>query len=295
MSDQTPKKQKVRFFVLAFALSFFVLAMLGLMVVFILNPVQEQTPSSQISTDAFYLPREEDNLTILLVGHTPQNEEAIFFALVRLDMLSGRIPVILFPEQMALDEETGFGSLAEAYQSGGAAAVSKALSETYSMPVDRYADGDSQSLIDAVNRIGIAEYELDQALSYNENGIFISLSAGRQLIDGQKFLDILRYPDYEEGQLEQCREGAHLIASYINSRLEAVLGQNAPALVSGLLDLVDTNISYLDFESRLPALTFLSKLSGEPAQAYTPTGGWNKDGVFVPDAATRRQLVQIFA
>ena len=92
-------------------------------------------------------------------------------------------------------------------------------------PVHRYADGDSQSLIDAVNRIGVAEYELSQSLSYNEDGIFISLSAGRQLIDGQKFLDILRYPNYRESDLEQCREGAKLIASYINSRFAAVLGQ----------------------------------------------------------------------
>ena len=115
------------------------------------------------------------------------------------------------------------------------------------------------------------------------------------MIDGQKFLDILRYPNYRESDLEQCREGAKLIASYINSRFAAVLGQNAGALVSGLLNLVDTNLSYVDFESRLPALTFLSKLSGDPAQAYTLTGAWNKVGFFVPDAAARRQLVQAFA
>lgn len=295
MSPKSAKKQKVRFFVLAFALSFFVLAMMGLIVVFVLNPVQEQSPSSQISADSFYLPGEEDNLSVLLACRGPQEGEAIFFALVRLDMLSGRIPVILLPPQMILDEETGYGSLAEAYQKGGAEAVARALETAYSISVDRYADGDGQSLIDTINRVGIAEYELSQDLSYNENGMFISLSAGRQLIDGQKFLDILRYPKYKGGQLEQCGEGARLIASYINSRLGAVLGQNAESLVSGLLDLVDTNLSYLDFESRLPALNFLSKLSGEPAQAYTLTGGWNKSGAFVPDPAARRQLVQTFA
>ena len=51
MSAQNSKKQKARFFVLAFALSFFVLAMMGLIVVFVLNPVEEENPSSQISTD----------------------------------------------------------------------------------------------------------------------------------------------------------------------------------------------------------------------------------------------------
>lgn len=295
MPAQNFKKQKTRFFVLAFAMSFFVLAMMGLIVVFVFNPVEEEKPSSQISADSFYLPREEDNLTILLTGRAPQEKDALFFALVRLDMLGGRIPVILFPPQTALDAQTGYATVSEAYQKGGASAAAKALSDSFSIPVDRYADGDSQSLIDAVNRIGVAEYELSQSLSYNEDGIFISLSAGRQLIDGQKFLDILRYPNYRESDLEQCREGAKLIASYINSRFTAVLGQNAGALVSGLLNVVDTNLSYVDFESRLPALTFLSKLSGDPAQAYTLTGAWNKAGFFVPDAAARRQLVQAFA
>lgn len=295
MPAQNFKKQKTRFFVLAFAMSFFVLAMMGLIVVFVFNPVEEENPSSQISADSFYLPREEDNLTILLTGRAPQEKDALFFALVRLDMLGGRIPVILFPPQTALDAQTGYATVSEAYQKGGASAAAKALSDSFSIPVDRYADGDSQSLIDAVNRIGVAEYELSQSLSYNEDGIFISLSAGRQLIDGQKFLDILRYPNYRESDLEQCREGAKLIASYINSRFAAVLGQNAGALVSGLLNVVDTNLSYVDFESRLPALTFLSKLSGDPAQAYTLTGAWNKAGFFVPDAAARRQLVQAFA
>ena len=187
MSAQNSKKQKARFFVLAFALSFFVLAMMGLIVVFVLNPVEEENPSSQISTDAFYLPQEEDNLTILLTGRAPQEKAPLFFALVRLDMLEGRVPVILFPPQTALDEQTGYAALSEAYQKGGAPAAAKALSDSFSIPVDRYADGDSQALIDAVNRIGVAEYELSKNLSYNKDGVFINLSAGRQLIDGQKF------------------------------------------------------------------------------------------------------------
>ena len=111
MPAQNLKKQKTRFFVLAFAMSFFVLAMMGLIVVFVFNPVEEEKPSSQISADSFYLPREEDNLTILLTGRAPQEKDALFFALVRLDMLGGRIPVILFPPQTALDAQTGYATV----------------------------------------------------------------------------------------------------------------------------------------------------------------------------------------
>ncbi|MDD3193187.1 MAG: LCP family protein [Oscillospiraceae bacterium] len=295
MSQQNRKNRKTRFFALAFALSFFTLAMMGLIVVFVFNPLPENPVSSQISADTFYLPQKEDNLTVLLVGRGARKEDLPLFALVRLDMLGGRIPVVLFPAQTILHGETGFSTLEDAYEKEGARAVAKALSDSFSVPVDRYADMDSQAIIDGVNRIGVAEYELAESLSYNENGIFISLSAGRQLIDGQKFLDILRYPAYGGGALQQCEEGAKLIASYLNSRLDTFLGRNAEALVGGLLDLADTDISYLDFQSRLPALTFLSKLSGDPSVPHALTGGWNKAGEFVPDAAARRRLVQAFA
>mgnify|MGYP001630978861 FL=1 len=53
MPAQNFKKQKTRFFVLAFAMSFFVLAMMGLIVVFVFNPAEEENPSSHISADSF--------------------------------------------------------------------------------------------------------------------------------------------------------------------------------------------------------------------------------------------------
>lgn len=295
MASQDGKKLKMRFFALAFAISFFVLAMMGLIVVFTLNPTEESQISSEITTDSFYLPKESDNLSVLLIVHAGDPKEPVCFALARLDMMSGRIPILLFPKETALGEGSDYLTLGEAYKKGGSTAAVAALSKSYSIPVDRYVDGDSQALMDSINRIGVAEYQLSQDLSYNENGIFISLSAGRQLIDGQKFYDILRYPAYPGGALEGCKEGANLFSSYVNSRLASLLGSNSEALVTGLLGMVSTDISYVDFESRVAALLFLSKLSGDPAQPYFLTGAWNKAGEFIPDAAARRLLVQTFA
>lgn len=295
MASHDGKKLKMRFFVLTFAISFFVLAMMGLIVVFTLNPTEESQVSSEITTDSFYLPKESDNLSVLFIGYSGAEKEPVCFVLARLDMLSGRIPVLLFPKETALSEDSDYPTLAQAYQKGGPSAAVAALSKSYSVPIDRYVDVDSQGIIDSINRIGVAEYQLSENLSYNENGIFISLSAGRQLVDGQKFYDILRYPAYPGGPLEQCREGANLISSYLNSRLTSLLSANSEALVTGLLGIVSTDISYVDFESRIAALSFLSKLSGDPAQPYLLTGAWNKAGLFIPDAAARRLLVQTFA
>ena len=50
MPAQNFKKQKTRFFVLAFAMSFFVLAKMGLIGVFGINPVEGENTSIQISS-----------------------------------------------------------------------------------------------------------------------------------------------------------------------------------------------------------------------------------------------------
>ena len=141
MSAQNSKKQKARFFVLAFALSFFVLAMMGLIVVFVLNPVEEENPSSQISTDTFYLPQRGGQPHHSAYRARSAGKAPLFFALVRLDMLEGRVPVILFPPQTALNEQTGYATLSEAYQKAARPPQQKALSDSFSIPVDRYADG----------------------------------------------------------------------------------------------------------------------------------------------------------
>lgn len=250
----------------------------------------KENPSSQISADSFYLPRgEEDSLTILLTGCAPQEKDALF-ALVRLDMLGGRIPVILFPPQTALDAQTGYAAgNAELHQRRAVPPI-KALSDSFSIPVGWYADGDSQSLIDAVNRIGVAEYELSQSLSYTWRQHFYQSPPNRQLIDGQKFLDILRYPNYRESDLEQCREGAKLIASYINSRFAAVLVKRRGA--GQRSSEFGGYQPFLDFESRLPAHDLFVQAQRRSGTSLYLDRRVEQGRIFVPDAFARRQLVR---
>lgn len=288
------RKQRNRFFILAFAFSFFVLGMLGMVVVFTLNPVEEDLPSTSISADGTYLPRQEDNLSVLLMGKQADGVNPAFFALVKLSMTSGEIPVLLFPVDTALLAETGFASLREAYLQGGPQKAAEALSKSYSVPVDRYADGTMDAFHTIIGRIGVVEFVLDNALSYQENDVSIQLSAGKQLVDGQKFYDILRYPTFSGDALTHSLQAARLLEGYLNTHFGFVLGENANRQIGGMLNLVQTNLSIVDFEKRIAAFWFLKKLNPSPAKAYGLSGGWNSENLFLPDASAREELLQLF-
>lgn len=291
----TKNRAKNRFFALAFAFTFFVLGMLGVVVVFTLNPVEAEGVSGSISADGLYLPDEKDSLTTLLIGQQPGGDAPVFFALVRLDMPKGEILVLFLPGDTALADDAGYPTLASAYEAGGGAAAAAAFEKSYAISVPRYLSATPAAINEAVNKIGLVEYVLGDDLSYSGGGVNINLAAGKQLIDGQRFYDILRYPALTGDYTQGCRQSGELVAHYINSRFKVFTEQNADELVTALINLTDTNLAMVDYEARLPALKFLSKLTASPATGSTLTGGWNTQNHFIPDAASRRLLVQWFS
>ena len=289
------KAVKLRFFVLAFGCTFLVLGLMGLVAVYLLMPGQPAVSSQETSADTFYLPDAEDDLTLFWVCRRENSDTPAFFALIRLDMLAGRIPVCFFPLETALSPESGYATLAQAYAGSGAPGAAKALSQSFTLSVDRWADCDSRDFTVGLDRMGAIDYTLPRALSYEEEGLFINLSAGRQLLDGQDCYDILRFPAYEGGAVQQAEEGAALMAAIINQRLPTLLSANGAALAAALLDLSTTDLSYLDYETHLPALSFLTALNSEAAFACPLSGEYQTDGVFLLDALALRLLVQNFA
>ncbi|MBQ1236670.1 MAG: LCP family protein [Oscillospiraceae bacterium] len=291
----SPKSGKLRYFILAFSGAFLVLALMGLVAVHLLAPTENTASSAVNSADTFYLPDEKDDLSLFLVCRDEKAQSPLFFTLIRLDMLGGQIPVCFFPAETALNEESGFATLQQAYSQKGAPSAAKALADTYSIDVSRWAEVDSADLTEAIDRMGAIDYTLGEDLSYQDGELFLSLSAGRQILDGQKFCDILRYPAWQGGPTRRCEEGAKLICALLNQRLPTLLSDETRQLAGALLDLADTDLSYLDYEERLPALSFLLSLQGEAAVPCPIFGSFTAEGVFLLDALSLRLLVQNFA
>ncbi len=287
--------ERTKYFVVAFGSSFLVLLMMALMMV---ANVQSKQPASssapESSADDYYLPRAEDNLNLVLIGSDAKENPARYFFLVRLDAEDGRLPVAALPPQTVVTYNGKQNTLSELYRLDGAMAVKQALSALFDIPVDRYVTFNGESLVHAVDSIGYIEYELPAPLEYRSEGLSISLAEGPQMVDGKKFYDILRYPGYAN-ELARCAAASDLLAAYINGRLETALSPQADALFQSVVNLVDSDLSFGDYDSRREALSFLAKLGGEHANAALVRGAFNTAGdSFTPSQSTLELILRLY-
>ena len=287
---------RTKYFVLSFGAAFLVLLMLALCMASLVNkPLPEENIVDKTPADAYYSPQEQDSLNVLIVASDEAGVPYSFF-LTRLDVLRGEIPVAAFTPQTAVHYAGAPSTLAEVYAKNGAKAVKQALSEALGVDVQRYLAFKGDALAKALDTIGNVEYDLKTPLEYKTATGVTNLSAGRQLLDGTRFYDILRFALAAAPASEQnATASAELLAHYINSRLSAVLEPNADKIFSEVINLADSDISFEDYDSRKEALVFLAKLSGRHARSVLVRGSWNKaTGVMELSASAGEVLSKMY-
>lgn len=273
-----------RYFFLSFSLSFLLLSVSFFFLANAITPkipqsVAERRQQAEGNTPGEnYLPRKEDALTVLFVGSYTQETGAGTFILVRFDPSDGKIPVTVFPPQTLVDSPTGAETLADVYQYGGAGYARSALSDTIGIPIDRYVRIDAASFVEAAGIIGTVEFDLPYAVIVDGGGTKMTLQKGRQLLDGGKAADIIRSRGYPGGELSRCAVAGDLAAAIINQRIDVTRSVLVDQIFEGVINRIDSDISYADYEGRKQAAQFLARLQADPAVSVRASGAFNAAG-----------------
>lgn len=274
------KSVKYRYFFMSFSISFLVLSVMFL---FLMNLVHPKTPASltaEPDPDAkamSYVPSSEDALSVLFIGCTTEESAAGTFILAKFNPAGGKVPIIVFPPQTAVNNAGKTESLSEVYRYGGADYTRNALSETLGIPIDRYVRMRMDSFIAAAAAVGTVEFNLPEKITIERSGAEVTLSAGKQLLDGQKVAAIMRNENYPGGELERCRIAGELTGAIVDQRMDICLSTVVDNVFEKLINLITTDISYPDYYSRKPAAEFLARLRQNPAEAIPVSGEWNDD------------------
>ncbi|RPF42203.1 LytR family transcriptional attenuator [Hydrogenoanaerobacterium saccharovorans] len=289
--------ETAKYFVLTFAVAFLVLMMLAVAVVMAMqskNSAHQSIPQ-QPQTDDYYLPKAEDNLNLLLIGRDKDTDKPKYYFMIRLDVESGELPVAALPAQTVVTFNGKSKTLAELYALSGAKAVKQGLGELLGITVDRYASFNAENLIRAIDMIGFVEYDLPETLIFKDENISINLAKGKQMVDGQKLYDILRFPNYGD-EYKRGTKSSDLLAHYINDRLEVVLSPQADELFRNVINLTDSDLSFGDYDSRKEPLRFLAKLSGKHARTVLVRGTFNasKDS-FALTQSTKELMQKLYS
>jgi len=278
-------------FLLAFTASFFLLFCGAAYAIFSFSAPDAQEPASQeSSSEGGYIPRQEDNFSLLLIGMEYGGKSAGYFTLVRFDMTAGRIPVFTFPASCAVsyeNEETDIRSLCN---SSGTEALIAALETEYGIQIDgwlRYGRAGCEKIVDT---LGSYDLSFPHELVYSGGGRSINLLAGTQRMNGKKTYDVISFPDFTE--TERCDQISKLVAAFLNRRLVRLTekGGNNFSVVAE-----NTEISFGAKEHALrePELAFLASLDVTVSSHITMEAEL-RDGKLFLTETSRERLIKYF-
>jgi len=267
-----------RHFFLAFALAFFALSLSFL---FLMTTVHPSTPKSleveELTPHIPYMPTGQDALTVLFIGSQTGAVEAGGFILVRFDPVGGAVPVVVFPPQTLVENGDKREALSQVYRYGGADYTRKALEKTLGVTIHRYVRMQPEAFLACADLIGSVEFDLPADLPVQRGNMHVVLSAGPQLLDGQKVLDIITCGGAEEDELAQYRLTGDLVAAIVNQRMDVVQSTLIDKIFGVVINLIDTDISFLDYDNRKEAALYMAEQSRDPAYPL-PVAGQMEDG-----------------
>lgn len=269
---------RVRYFLISFSATFFLMSLLLLFLMTTVHPkpavyLGEEVP---LSEEEAYLPSPEDALTVLFFGSETPEAEAGTFLLARFDPVRGGVSIAVFPPQTLLHANGREETLAEAYRYGGARYTQEALSAYLEVPIDRYVRLHLSGFITAAAAIGTVEFDLEEELVLTDGELSVTLLPGRQLLDGRKVAAIIR--QREDGESVRCRRTAELACAVVNQRIDVADSVLVDRVFETVINLVDTDISYADFEQRKAAAQAMARQEGEIASFLPVEGAFSSEG-----------------
>ncbi len=287
------KEQKHRYFWLSFAASFFVLACLVLSAAFLTVPYSPQKQQEYYS-EPLYLPKEDDALTLLLVGVKEQQLPQSFM-LVRFSPETGRIPILTFTGKTAVRHGEKKELLGELYEKLGAEKTAALLGEEFEIKIDRYAVIDINALEKLVRLVGDVEYDLPYNISYKKGDMEFEISKGNHVMNSVQICEIASCVNMPGGELERCRIISEIAAAAVNQHLPLACSQRAEPLFRATVNLMDTNVDYMDYESHRKALVFMAELKEKPAWVLSLSGSFNNaQNTFSVDDACRSRIEAVY-
>jgi anionic cell wall polymer biosynthesis LytR-Cps2A-Psr (LCP) family protein len=268
------KLTKAKYFLLAFALSFFVFSVLLLTLMNAARPGgRAASPAQDAEDEPAYVPAAEDSLSVLFIGG--DSSGASTFLLARFDPAGRRVALAVFPADTAVMNAGKTESLADVYRFGGAGYVRDRLALAIGAPIDRYVLMPEPAFLACASAIGTVEFELAEQLTVTRAGVTQTLAQGKQLLDGQKAADIIG--GYPGGELARCRATGELAAAIIDQRRDICASVAFESVFEKLVNLINTDISSLDFHERRDAAEYMAKLPDGIAMPISVSGSYSAD------------------
>ena len=265
-----------------------------LMLVFYKPPVETDPPfNTETGAEAATVPaisgntdgRREDVYNILIAGLDDISNSTDVIMVASLDIKNGSASVLQIPRDTYINKnaatykvsrinavyaaaynyEINRGKSADYARKTAADALCDIIEQNLCIVIDRYAVLTIEGFSDIIDKLGGVEFDVPTDMKYSdpEQGLFIDLKAGVQILDGDKAAQFIRYRRYSNADIGRIEKRADFLKA-VAAQLKAKPFSALEGVVSAALsDCLSTTVGFND------AVFFLKGAYGIPLDGIT--------------------------
>lgn len=175
----------------------------------------------------------------------PQRNDVLF--LVSVDTEVNEVSVISIPRdsRVAIPGRAGYEKIAHAHVWGGPDLVVKTVTQLLDVPIHHYIKVDFAGFKAIVDQLGGVEIDVKQRMYYVDpyQNLKIDLYPGRQVLDGEKALQFVRFRQYPQGDIARIEAEHQFLQAVADKLFQMRTIWKAPALAETLSKYVETDMS----------------------------------------------------
>lgn len=176
--------------------------------------------------------------------------------------------------------EHGVTKINEANYYGGPALSAKSVSELLGgVGIDRYVTINVQGVQALVDALGGVTVHVPKDMKYQDDSqrLYINLKAGRQHLDGNKVLQLLRYRHDETGDIGRIQRQQMVMRALMEQALNPTTVARIPKLLSVVQSYIDTNLTV---EELVALVGFASQVNRSNTKMLTVPGEFSDPGEY---------------
>ncbi len=142
----------------------------------------------------------------------------------------------------------GMDKINHAYAFGGVKLISKTISLFLDIPIHFYAVADFYGFVNIIDQLGGVEIDVEKEMHYVDKagGVEINLSPGKQMLDGEKSLQYIRFRHDRLGDLGRIKRQQKLALAVIQKMMNFDSISKIPQISEEMKGYINTDIKVQD-------------------------------------------------
>lgn len=172
--------------------------------------------------------------TIVLLSISPKTKEILILSIPR----DTRVEI----------PGRGMNKINHAYAYGGKELISKTVSSFLDIPINFYVVVDFIKFVNIIDELGGVEINIEKEMHYIDKagGLNINLYSGKQILDGEKALQYIRFRHDNLGDLGRIKRQQKLVEALINKMMNLDSVKKIPQILEGSKTYLETDIKLQD-------------------------------------------------